>query len=73
MEVDPENAEASSFYMGETYYFTNITCKALFDRNPEKFLEPPATAKEKAPACRKQKKGVETVPRGRLMVVGPGR
>ena len=34
MEVEPRVAEGSSYQQGETYYFTNVTCKALFDRDP---------------------------------------
>ena len=39
MQVDKERAAATSVYKGNTYYFCNPRCKALFDKDPEKLLE----------------------------------
>lgn len=38
MEVDTENAEWKSEYMGKMYYFCAPGCKRSFDANPEAFL-----------------------------------
>lgn len=37
MEVDEQNAAASSQYKGEDYYFCSQACKQKFDRNPEQY------------------------------------
>ncbi len=34
-----EKTAPSSEYKGETYYFMNPTHKAMFDKDPEKFLD----------------------------------
>ena len=36
MEVDEEEAPATSEYKGKTYYFCAVSCKNEFDKNPEK-------------------------------------
>ncbi len=42
MEVDEKKAAATSQYQGQTYYFCAPGCKVSFDRNPERYLSPPA-------------------------------
>ncbi len=37
MEVDVENAPASTEYNGQTYYFCSEECKEDFERNPERY------------------------------------
>lgn len=38
MEVDKENAAATSVYKGVTYYFCAPGCKTAFDKDPEKYI-----------------------------------
>ena len=38
MEVDPERAEASAGYRGETYYFCAEGCKEKFVKEPGKYV-----------------------------------
>jgi YHS domain-containing protein len=38
MEVDPQNAPATSEYNGKTYYFCSLGCKEDFDNEPEKYV-----------------------------------
>jgi len=38
MEVDPEHAEASAGYRGETYYFCAEGCKEKFLKEPGKYV-----------------------------------
>lgn len=38
MEVDPAKAAATFEYKGETYYFCSPGCKAMFEKEPEKYL-----------------------------------
>jgi Cu+-exporting ATPase len=40
MEVNKDEAVASSLYKGEKYYFCSPVCKKKFDENPEKYLKP---------------------------------
>jgi YHS domain-containing protein len=37
MQVDERSAEATSEYRGKIYYFCSASCKATFDKNPEKY------------------------------------
>ncbi len=39
MEVNEEEAAASSLYKGKKYYFCAEVCKRKFDENPEKYIE----------------------------------
>ena len=48
MEVEPRVTLGSSCYQGETYCFTNVTCKALFDRDPGKYPGLPAEDRNSA-------------------------
>lgn len=41
-EVIPDEAEGTSVYMGQTYYFCSEEDKELFDKNPEKYVKPTA-------------------------------
>jgi len=38
IEVDEKTAEYKSIYANNVYYFSSSTCKAEFDKNPEKYL-----------------------------------
>jgi Cu+-exporting ATPase len=40
MEINKDEAAASSLYKGEKYYFCSPVCKTKFDENPEKYLKP---------------------------------
>ena len=37
MMVDEEEAETTSTYKGETFYFCSEECKAEFDQDPERY------------------------------------
>ncbi len=37
MQIDEEQAAGLSVYDGKTYYFCSASCKATFDKNPEKY------------------------------------
>jgi YHS domain-containing protein len=37
MNVDEKTAKLKSDYKGKTYYFCAQSCKATFDKNPEKY------------------------------------
>lgn len=39
MSIDPAKAAAKSVYAGKTYYFCTEEDKALFDKDPEKYLK----------------------------------
>jgi len=39
MQVDENNAAATSEYKGVKYYFCAVGCKKAFDENPEKYLK----------------------------------
>lgn len=39
MEVDEKSAAATYEYQGKTYYFCAPGCKAVFEKEPEKFLK----------------------------------
>jgi len=39
MEVDPRTARWTSEHKGVTYYFCAPGCKAVFDKDPERYLE----------------------------------
>lgn len=39
MKVDPQHAVASITYKGVTYYFCSPVCKAMFERDPEKYVK----------------------------------
>jgi Cu+-exporting ATPase len=38
MTVEPAKAAAQSMYQGQMYYFCAVSCKQLFDKEPEKYL-----------------------------------
>ncbi len=38
MDVDENNAKYVTEYKGKKYFFCAPGCKAMFDRDPEKFL-----------------------------------
>ncbi len=37
MDVNEQNAAASSQHQGQTYYFCSQECKQKFDRNPDQY------------------------------------
>lgn len=39
MEVDEEQAAATTEHEGQTYYFCAPGCKVAFEKDPEKYLE----------------------------------
>lgn len=39
MEVDEKTTEYKSINANNVYYFSSKTCKATFDKNPEKYLQ----------------------------------
>jgi len=39
MSVDEKIADLKSEYMNKTYYFCSQSCKAVFDKNPQKFTD----------------------------------
>jgi YHS domain-containing protein len=39
MEVDESRAEHKTEYMGKTYYFCAPGCKAMFEKEPEKYTK----------------------------------
>ncbi|KXA93621.1 hypothetical protein AKJ64_00130 [candidate division MSBL1 archaeon SCGC-AAA259E17] len=39
MEVDPEEAPATTEYEGNTYYFCCPVCKEKFEKEPEKYVD----------------------------------
>lgn len=40
MEIDPKESGGTSEYQGETYYFCSEHCKKVFDKEPEKYVNP---------------------------------
>ena len=43
MTVNPQSAAASVQYQGHTYYFCSKLCKTMFEREPEKYIQPEET------------------------------
>jgi YHS domain-containing protein len=41
MEVTPETAAESVEYGAKTYYFHSAGCRAVFESNPEKYVQQP--------------------------------
>jgi YHS domain-containing protein len=39
MNVEEDNAAATSIYKDKTYYFCSTHCKVNFDKEPEKYTE----------------------------------
>jgi len=37
MEVNKLEAPASSAYMGDQFYFCSLSCKEVFDKDPERY------------------------------------
>jgi xanthine dehydrogenase accessory factor len=38
MKVDPQTAAGSFLFAGSTYYFCNVRCKNIFEKDPRKYL-----------------------------------
>src|SRR4026209_2385390 len=41
MTIDPAHASGEVDYRGTTYYFCNPICRARFEADPERYLDPP--------------------------------
>jgi P-type Cu+ transporter len=39
MQVDPQNAAATSQYDGKTWYFCSAGCKKKFEQNPAQYAK----------------------------------
>ncbi|HTL61056.1 MAG TPA: YHS domain-containing protein [Nitrospira sp.] len=39
MEIDPENAAATTAFQGQTFYFCRPECQEQFNQNPEGFAK----------------------------------
>lgn len=39
MEVDEDEAEGSTNYKGQTYYFCSTECQEKFEKNPQQYVE----------------------------------
>lgn len=39
MEVNPKGAKFSYYYKGRMYFFCSPSCKAAFEKDPEKYLK----------------------------------
>ena len=39
MTVDPKNVTLSTHYKGKTFHFCSKMCKAMFEREPEKYAK----------------------------------
>ena len=39
MQVDEGSAPAKADYKGQTYYFCSPACKAMFEKNPERYAK----------------------------------
>lgn len=48
MEIDSKTAAGKSEYQDKTYYFCSMSCKAKFDKQPEKYADKRATDLVKA-------------------------
>lgn len=40
MEIEEEDAVATSTYKGKTYHFCAMGCKKKFDADPERYVSP---------------------------------
>jgi Cu+-exporting ATPase len=47
MEIDPQSAEATREYRGETYYFCSSSCVDRFDADPQQYAHHEKTATER--------------------------
>ena len=41
MDVDEKKAAAQAVHRGKTYYFCAEACKACFEKDPERYAQPP--------------------------------
>lgn len=39
MEINPQDAAATTVYRGEMFYFCRAECQQEFDRNPERYAK----------------------------------
>ena len=39
MEINPQNAAATTAYQGETYYFCRVECQQQFHHSPEHYAK----------------------------------
>ncbi len=67
MELREEQAAATSFHEGKTYYFCGRSCKMKFDENPEKYMKHEEAEDEKqdakeAQAIEEEEPGLDEAP-----------
>ena len=46
MDVDEKTAAATAEYQGKTYYFCALGCKKAFEKEPEKYVQGPASSSD---------------------------
>ena len=51
MMVDEKTAKFKSDFTGKTYFFCAASCKATFDKNPEKYTKGSASGGSHACGC----------------------
>jgi P-type Cu+ transporter len=39
MEINPQNAAATTAFQGQTYYFCRVECQDQFNQSPERYLK----------------------------------
>jgi Cu+-exporting ATPase len=39
MEVNPQNAAATTAFQGQTFYFCRVECQQQFDQSPERYAK----------------------------------
>jgi Cu+-exporting ATPase len=39
MEINPQNAAATTAYQGETFYLCRVKCQEQFNQNPQRFAK----------------------------------
>ena len=39
MEINPQNAAATTAYQGQTVYFCRIECQQQFEQSPERYVK----------------------------------
>ena len=39
MEINPQNAAATTAFQGQTYYFCRVECQDQFNESPERYLK----------------------------------
>ena len=39
MEINPQNAAATTGYQGQTFYFCRVECQEQFEQSPERYVK----------------------------------